>query len=106
MASRRSPSVTTTLSSREFKQDTSRAKKAAQHGPVIITDRGQPSHVLLTIEAYERLCGPQPSIVELLAMPGPDDLEFEAPRARNVADFASTGVAVLDPWTPRPKGSR
>jgi len=30
----------TTLSSREFNQDTSGAKKAAQLGPVIITDRG------------------------------------------------------------------
>jgi hypothetical protein len=30
----------TTISSREFNQDTSRAKKAALQGPVIITDRG------------------------------------------------------------------
>ena len=37
----------TTISSREFNQDTSRAKKAASSGPVIITDRGQPAHVRL-----------------------------------------------------------
>ncbi len=83
--------MTTTLSSREFNQDTSRAKKAAKRGPVIITDRGLPSHVLLTIEEYERLLGPSASIVELLAMPGAEDLELEVPRARGLyrpADFS------------------
>jgi prevent-host-death family protein len=42
----------TTLTSREFNQDTSGAKKAASRGPVFITDRGRPAHVLLTIEDY------------------------------------------------------
>ncbi len=42
----------TTLSSREFNQDTGRAKKASKNGPVFITDRGRPAHVLLTIEEY------------------------------------------------------
>lgn len=45
----------TVMSSREFNQDTARAKRAAKHGPVFITDRGEPSHVLLTKEAYDRL---------------------------------------------------
>jgi hypothetical protein len=31
-----------------FNQDTSGAKKAAERGPVYITDRGRPAHVLLT----------------------------------------------------------
>ena len=31
----------TTMSSREFDQDTARAKKAAKRGPVFITDRGR-----------------------------------------------------------------
>ena len=47
----------TTLSSREFNQDTSRAKKAASEGPVFITDRGNPAHVLLSIEDYRRIAG-------------------------------------------------
>src|SRR5690242_9495325 len=47
----------TTLSSREFNQDTSRAKKAAERGPVFITDRGRPAHVLLSIEEYQKLAG-------------------------------------------------
>jgi PHD/YefM family antitoxin component YafN of YafNO toxin-antitoxin module len=45
----------TTLTSREFNQDTSRAKKAAERGPVFITDHGWSAHVLLTIEDYQRL---------------------------------------------------
>jgi len=40
----------TTLSSRQFNQDASKAKRAALAGPVIITDRGRPAHVLLTFE--------------------------------------------------------
>ena len=72
----------TTLSSREFNQDTSRAKKAAQEGPVFITDRGRPAHVLLTIEAYQKLTGEKASIVDLLAMPGVEDIEFDPPRLR------------------------
>ncbi|MFJ4546349.1 type II toxin-antitoxin system Phd/YefM family antitoxin [Pseudomonas sp. 18058] len=71
----------TTISSREFNQDTSGAKKAALQGPVIITDRGKPAHVLLSIEEYEKLTGTNASIVDLLVMPEAADIEFEAERA-------------------------
>lgn len=70
----------TTLSSREFNQDTSRAKRAARKGPVFITDRGKPAHVLLTMEDYQKLTGCQASIADMLAMPGVEDIEFEPPR--------------------------
>ena len=63
------------FSSREFNQDVSRAKKAALQAPVFITDRGRPSHVLLSIEEYQRLTHTLPTIVELLAMHA--DIEFE-----------------------------
>ncbi len=69
----------TTLSSREFNQDTSKAKKAARKGPVFITDRGRPAHVLLTIEDYRRIVGASPRITELLAMPGIEDIELDVP---------------------------
>ena len=49
-----------TVSSREFSQGASSAKRAASKGPVIITDRGRPAHVLLTIEAYQKLTVYQP----------------------------------------------
>ena len=72
----------TTFSSREFNQDASGAKKAALRGPVFITDRGRPAHVLLSIEDYARLTGNQPSIARLLALPGSDAIDFEPPRLR------------------------
>ena len=70
----------TTITSREFNQDSSGAKKAAQKGPVFITDRGRPAHVLLTIEEYQRLTGAQASIIDILGMPGVEDIDFEPPR--------------------------
>jgi prevent-host-death family protein len=70
----------TTLSSREFNQDASRAKKATKDGPVFITDRGRPAHVLLSIEEYRRLTGATAKIADLLALPGVEDIEFEVPR--------------------------
>ncbi|MFI0399143.1 MAG: type II toxin-antitoxin system Phd/YefM family antitoxin [Thiolinea sp.] len=70
----------TTLSSREFNQDASRAKKAALQGPVFITDRGKPAHVLLSIDEYLRLTGQTQSIVELLSMDSDDEIEFDPPK--------------------------
>ena len=70
----------TTLSSREFNQDTGRTKKAASRGPVFITDRGKPAHVLLSIEEYQRLSGQRRSIVDALSMPGLAGIEFDPPK--------------------------
>ena len=70
----------TTFSSREFNQDTSRAKKAAAKGPVFITDRGKPAHVLLNIEEYQRITGKHRNIVDALAMSGLAYIEFDPPR--------------------------
>ena len=70
----------TKLSSREFNQDTSKAKRAARRGPVFITDRGRPSHVLITVEEYERITGRQKSITDLLGMPDAAEIEFEPTR--------------------------
>ena len=72
--------VSTTISSREFNQDAGGAKKAAEKGPVIITDRGKPSHVLLRYEEYMKLLSRGPSLLEALAMPGGEDIEFDPPK--------------------------
>jgi prevent-host-death family protein len=71
---------TTKLSSREFNQDVGRAKRAADKGPVIITDRGEPAYVLLRHDMYRRLVGGGPTIRELLSQPGAEDVEFDPPR--------------------------
>lgn len=69
-----------TFSSREFNQDVSKIKKATANGPVFITDRGHPAHVLLSIEDYLKLTKTNESIVDLLAMPDLSDIEFEVPK--------------------------
>ena len=71
----------TTLTSREFNRNDARGKQAAKAGPVFITDRGRPVYVLLGIEDYRRLAGGRRSLLDMLSMPGPDDIDFEPPRA-------------------------
>lgn len=77
---------TTKLSSRELNQDVSRAKRAARRGPVIITERGRPAHVLLTFEAYQRLVGTNGSIIDWLGQPaGVENVDLEIPPLRDPA---------------------
>lgn len=77
------------MTSREFNQDVSQAKRAARLAPVWITDRGTPTHVLLSIEEFQRLSGGRATIVDLLAMrdddpapldPAPHDALWGGPR--------------------------
>ena len=70
----------TTLSSRELNQDVTRAKKATKSGPVFITDRGRPAHVLLRFEDYQRLTGQRRNIADALAVPGLAEIDFQPPR--------------------------
>jgi len=70
----------TTFSSRQFNQDASRAKSATRNGPVIITDRGRPAHVLLSIEEYYKITGKQENILDMLGMPDAAEIDFDPPR--------------------------
>lgn len=71
----------TTVSSRELNHDLGRAKKASKSGPVFITDRGKPVHVLLSFENYQRLTQQKRSIADALSMPGVEDIDFEFSKA-------------------------
>ena len=71
----------TSLSSRELNQDVTRAKKATRNGPVFITDRGKPAHVLLSFEAYQQLTRQRRNIADVLAWPGAQDIAFDPPKA-------------------------
>jgi hypothetical protein len=75
--------VPKTLSSREFNQDTSGAKKACRSGPVVITDRGRPSHVLMLYEDYQRVIGHQKNILDLVGMKAAGDIKFEPAKIEN-----------------------
>jgi len=78
----------TTVTSREFNQDASKAKRAAKSGPVFITDRGRPALVLLTFDEYKKITGGHTKIADLLAMPGYEDIELEIPQSRDRAQPA------------------
>ena len=80
----------TTLSSRGFRQGIGRAKRAALQGAVLITDRGSPTHVLLSNKNYQRLIAGHRTLAEALWMPGVEDIEFDPPRIdirRRIPDF-------------------
>lgn len=77
--------MATTMTSRDFNQDAGRAKRAAERGPVYITDRGRPAHVLLTYDAYEILIG-RNRVIDMLGEPaGVEDVELPTPASPDVA---------------------
>ncbi len=69
------------FSSREFNQDVGAAKRAARIEPVLITDRGKPTHVLLSFETFRQMAGESETIVDLLAMPDLVDIDLDAARS-------------------------
>lgn len=66
-----------TISAREFNQDVSAAKRAADQGPLIVTDRGRPSYVLLSYDDYVDRVRPRESLYDALRMDDGDDIELE-----------------------------
>lgn len=81
----------TILTSREANQDFSRAERASKAGPVIITERGKPTLVLLSYDDYRRLTGAEPNILDLLAMPSSDAVELDLPK-RSVEPFREIDI--------------
>jgi PHD/YefM family antitoxin component YafN of YafNO toxin-antitoxin module len=89
--------IMTTLTSREFDCDRGAAREAARNEPVFITNDGRPTHVLLTMEDYERLtgrtsasAGDTMSLAEAVAQDEGADLEFKPPHFGSLskpADF-------------------
>ncbi|WP_425230965.1 type II toxin-antitoxin system Phd/YefM family antitoxin [Sphingomonas sp.] len=71
--------MTVQYSSREFNQQTARARRAALQEPVFITDRGEPKHVLLSIEEYRRLSATRLSLADLLTNADVADIDLELP---------------------------
>lgn len=68
------------ISSREFNHDRSKARRLAADEPVIITDRGRPSHVLMSYAEYLKLTRQGKSIAELISMDSDDDIDFDPPK--------------------------
>lgn len=78
------------VSSRDFNQNLAAAKREAADRPVIVTDRGEPAYVLLSVEEYRRLRGRSRSLYEVFSTPMPGwtqedmdnlpDIDFEVER--------------------------
>lgn len=86
------------LTSREFNQDTARAKKAALNGPVFITDRGRPAYVLLSFEEYQRLAGQGRTLLDAISAWDRGDFQFEPAKLRDFsrpADLAQCTCSTL-----------
>lgn len=73
--------MSATFTAREYNQDASRVKRAARHGPVIITERGRPEFVMLSFEEYQRRLVGQPNLADLLSCP--EICDVEEPPMRN-----------------------
>lgn len=69
----------TVMTSREFNQNTSLAKKYAQTAPVIITNRGKPAYVLIRYEDYQAPKATQNALETLMALAHPDVSDVELP---------------------------
>jgi prevent-host-death family protein len=66
-----------TMTAREFNRDVSAAKREAAEEPLVITDRGEPAFVLLSIEEFRRLDERGLDLVERLSMDDELDIDFE-----------------------------
>ncbi|MFV0434665.1 MAG: type II toxin-antitoxin system Phd/YefM family antitoxin [Leucobacter sp.] len=67
-----------TMSARQFNHDVSAAKRAAAEEPVVITDRGKPTFVLVSIDEYRRLRDDSgQSLLNRLSIDDDIDVDFE-----------------------------
>lgn len=89
-----------TMTHRDFDRGDSGARPASESGPMSVADLGQPAPELLTQMDCGAVLGEQSDIVELLAMPGLEDIVFAPPcgrlplRAADLSDDeASTSFA-------------
>lgn len=76
------------VTSRELNQDVSRAKRFALVEPVFVTDRGRPTHVLISIDAWRQLSGERETMAQLLAA-APGDMPLDRGHLRRA--LAGTG---------------
>ena len=78
------------VTSRELNQDVSRAKRFALVEPVFVTDRGRPTHVLISIDAWRQLSGERETMAQLLTAP-PGDVPLDRAHLRRALDDGGRG---------------
>lgn len=76
--------ATTTATATEFNRNPGAAKRDAEHADVVVTDHGEPTHVLMTWARYQEGMRSGVSIVDVLADEGSADIEFNPRRLRDL----------------------
>lgn len=69
----------TTITSREFHQDTARVTRAARKGPVYITKHGKPDLIVLEVDEFEKERRKPMMLNEIRGIEGLEDIELEIP---------------------------
>lgn len=79
----------TTLSCKEFSQNFSSAAKAANDGPLFVTEQGETAFVLLNFTDYQRLIREHRNMAKLLSVPDvAASVDFDPPRSQETARAA------------------
>lgn len=79
-----SPEFSATMTSEDLDRDAAGAEKAAESGPVLVTDGGEPAFVLLSFADYRRLVAQRPgqrSLIDVLADTEGQDFDFNPDKA-------------------------
>jgi len=73
------------FSSHEFNQHVALARKAASADNLVyILDRGQPAHVLMSIDKFRKMSGQTQNILDMLAMPEAAEIDFDLERIQDL----------------------
>lgn len=80
-----------TMTSRDFNLHRSSLKQAVANGPVVVTDRGRPSIVVMSIEEYQRLSRTGPTVEEIYSAPDTLAVELDLTRSKQQARAADLG---------------
>jgi len=80
----------TTLSSREFNQDTQRREEGGSAGAGVHHRSRRAAHVLLSIEDYRKLTGGQMSVSEALAQPDIPGVDMDLSSIRRAPTSVSS----------------
>jgi len=70
----------------QFGPEIDEARRAAEAGPVFITEDGRKTAVLLSLEEYKRVSGKGLTIGDLLGDAAAAEIEFELPK-REIQEF-------------------
>lgn len=60
-------------------EDPESVRKAAAEGPVFVFEENEPPLVIIRLDEYKKMGGREPDIVDLLSMPGVEDIDIQLP---------------------------